>query len=64
MRLALFLALTLLAGQALAVELALPDYERVVLDNGTVLLLSQKDEVPLIGMQAVVTAPRNRRDEA
>lgn len=54
MRRVLLLVLTLFSGHAWAVELALPDYERVVLDNGTVLLLSQKDEVPLIGMQAVV----------
>lgn len=32
----------------------LPEYERVVLDNGTVLLLSEKHDVPLIGLRAVL----------
>ena len=32
----------------------LPAYERVVLDNGTVLLLSEKHDVPLIGLRAVL----------
>jgi predicted Zn-dependent peptidase len=54
MRVALFAALTVFAGSAWAVDLTLPEYERVVLENGTVLLLSEKHEVPLIGLQAVV----------
>ena len=37
-----------------AQEITLPDYERVVLDNGAVLLLAEKHDVPLIGLQAVV----------
>ena len=32
----------------------LPAYERIVLDNGTVLLLSEKHDVPLIGLRAVI----------
>ena len=54
MRCALFMALSLLAGLAWAADVALPDYERVELDNGTVLLLSEKHDVPLIGMRAVI----------
>ena len=34
--------------------MTLPDAERVVLDNGTVLILNEKHDVPLIGLQAVV----------
>jgi len=58
MRLALFAALAatllMLAAPARSVDVTLPDYERVVLDNGTVLLLSEKHDVPLIGLNAVV----------
>lgn len=54
MRCALFTALSLFAGLAWAADVALPDYERVELDNGTVLLLSEKHDVPLIGMRAVI----------
>ncbi len=32
----------------------LPDYERVELDNGTILLLNEKHDVPLIGLRAVL----------
>ena len=32
----------------------LPDYRRVELDNGAVLLLLEKPEVPLIGFEAVI----------
>ena len=35
-------------------DIRLPDYERVVLDNGTVLLLAEKHDVPLVGLRAVV----------
>jgi predicted Zn-dependent peptidase len=50
------LALGILAycASVSAQEITLPDYERVVLDNGAVLLLAEKHDVPLIGMQAVV----------
>jgi len=54
MRLAFFTALSLFAGLSWAADVTLPEYERVVLDNGAVLLLSEKHEVPLIGLQAVV----------
>lgn len=36
------LALTLLSGAAVAQGVTLPDFERVELDNGTVLLLSER----------------------
>lgn len=54
MRAALFVALALLSSQSWSADVTLPDYERVELDNGTVLLLSEKHEVPLIGMRAMV----------
>ncbi len=34
--------------------LSLPDYERVELDNGAVLLLAERHDVPLVGLQAIV----------
>ena len=35
-------------------DITLPEYERVVLDNGVVLLISEKHDVPLVGLQATV----------
>lgn len=37
-----------------AQAVTLPDFERIELDNGTVLLLLEKHDVPLIGVEAVV----------
>ncbi|RZV38151.1 MAG: insulinase family protein [Chromatiales bacterium] len=54
MRRVLLGVLTLLASAAWSDDITLPDYERVVLENGTVLLLSEKHEVPLIGLRAEV----------
>ena len=54
MRLFLAIAALLLSGLAVAQDISLPDYERVVLDNGTVLLLAEKHDVPLVGLQALV----------
>ena len=51
--LAIVIAL-LLAGAAWANDVTLPEYERVVLENGTVLLLAEKHDVPLVGLRAVV----------
>lgn len=48
------LALTLLAGIAFAQGVTLPDVERVQLDNGAVLLLSEKPEVPLVSVTAIL----------
>jgi len=48
------LALVLLAGAAFAQGVTLPDFERIELDNGTVLLLSEKPEVPLVSVTAVL----------
>ncbi|MDJ0748055.1 MAG: pitrilysin family protein [Woeseiaceae bacterium] len=42
------------ASLSWANDVTLPDYERVVLDNGAVLLLAAKHDVPLVGMRAVV----------
>lgn len=44
----------LLAGASWASDVKLPEYERVVLDNGTVLLLAEKHDVPLVGLRAIV----------
>ena len=52
MRAALF-AILFVAATALA-DVSLPDYERVELENGAVLLLSEKHDVPLIGMEVVL----------
>lgn len=41
-------------GSAFADGVTLPPVERVVLDNGAVLLLNEKRDVPLIGLQAIV----------
>ena len=54
MRLFLAVAALILSGLAVAQDISLPDYERVVLDNGTVLLLAEKHDVPLVGLQAMV----------
>ena len=44
-----------LAGHAVAAgEIRLPEAERIVLDNGTVLVLVEKHDVPLIGIEAIV----------
>jgi len=53
-RFLLILVTMLAAGAAWPNDFTLPDYERVVLENGTVLLLSEKHEVPLIGLRAEV----------
>jgi len=50
----LFLVMLLFAPAVWAADLTLPEYERVELANGTVLLLSEKHDVPLIGMRAAV----------
>ncbi len=54
MRSSLCIFLLLLAGFAWSADITLPDYERVELENGVVLLLSEKHDVPLIGLRAVV----------
>ena len=48
------IVLVLLAGPALAKGVSLPEHERVELENGVVLLLSEKHDVPLVGLEAVV----------
>jgi len=54
MRRVFAIVLSLLAGPVWSADITLPEYERVVLDNGAVLVLSEKRDVPLIGMQAAV----------
>lgn len=53
-RSALSLLFLLLAVGAHALDVSLPPHERVELPNGTVLLLSEKHDVPLIGLEAIV----------
>lgn len=48
---ALAIALSCSAG---ATDVTLPPAERVVLENGTVLILSENHDVPLIGLEALV----------
>ncbi len=43
-----------LGGIASAAGVTLPPAERLVLDNGTVVILSENREVPLIGVQAIL----------
>ena len=54
MRRLLLSLLAFVAAVANAQDVSLPEYERVELDNGTVLLLAEKHDLPLIAMQAVV----------
>lgn len=42
------------AGAAGAQGVTLPDFERIELDNGTVLLLSEKPDVPLVSVTAIL----------
>jgi predicted Zn-dependent peptidase len=48
------LLLALLAGSAFAESVTLPPFHRFELDNGTVLLLSQQSEVPLLSVTAIL----------
>ncbi len=50
----LLLSCTLFDTAAGAGRVTLPAYERVALDNGTVLILNRHAEVPLIGIRAVL----------
>lgn len=43
-----------LSGSALAQSLSLPSVERVELDNGVVLILNEKDDVPMIAVDAML----------
>ena len=55
-RLTLFFALLAIFGSGAAYgdDVTLPDAERVVLDNGTILILNENHDVPLIGLQAII----------
>ena len=54
LRAALLLIPALCWQLAAADGVTLPDAERVVLDNGTVLILNRKTDVPMVGIQAVL----------
>ncbi len=51
---AFLLAFLLLSSRSGALEVTLPQHERVELPNGTVLILSEKHDVPLVGLEAIV----------
>jgi predicted Zn-dependent peptidase len=51
---AVLLLIAVFIGPAWGDDIRLPDYERVELDNGVVLLLAEKHDVPLVGLRAVV----------
>ncbi len=48
------LSFALLSGAAFGAGVTLPDFERVELANGTVLLVSEKREVPLVAVTAIL----------
>ncbi|MGB5258031.1 MAG: pitrilysin family protein [Woeseiaceae bacterium] len=52
--LAVVLAAFLLVSRAAAPEVSLPPYERIALPNGTILILSEKRDLPLVGLEAIV----------
>ncbi len=51
---AMILLTLLVSIPAFSDSVTLPDAERLVLDNGTILILNEKHDVPLIGLQALV----------
>jgi zinc protease len=53
-RLRFVLLLVFVSSAALGDDVTLPAVERVVLENGTVVLLNENHDVPLIGLEAVV----------
>lgn len=53
-RIHLLLFALLCCGFAAAQDVTLPASERIVLDNGTVLILNRKTDVPMIGLHAVL----------
>ena len=56
MRRAACLFLLLIGPLGWTADMRLPEYDRVVLDNGTVLLLNEKRDVPIVGMHASIRA--------
>ncbi len=53
-RIVAVVTLLLASAPVFAAGVTLPDYKRVELDNGAVLLLIEKHDVPLIGVQALL----------
>ena len=63
-RLAVIPALaTILAGPVFAQGVSLPDATRVVLDNGAVIVVNEKDDVPLVGIELLVRGGAVRDQE-
>ncbi|MGI9222426.1 MAG: M16 family metallopeptidase [Woeseiaceae bacterium] len=48
------LLFALVTGTALAQGVTLPEVGRIELDNGVVLILHEKEDVPLIGLEAII----------
>ena len=48
------LLFTLAAGTAIAQGVTLPDVGRIELDNGVVIILHEKEDVPLVGLEAII----------
>lgn len=46
--------LLIISTAAFSQDVTLPDAERVVLDNGTVLILNENHDVPMIGLEAII----------
>ena len=62
-RLLLALVATLLTTAAWGQGMTLPAAERVVLDNGTVLIVNEKDDVPLVGIEVLIRGGAVRDQE-
>jgi predicted Zn-dependent peptidase len=53
----------ILAGPVFAQGVSLPDATRVVLDNGAVIVVNEKDDVPLVGIEVLVRGGAVRDQE-
>ena len=53
-RMMLAVLASVLGASAMAQGVTLPEIERIMLDNGVVLILHEKDDVPLIGLEASI----------
>lgn len=50
----LIVLLLCIVASAARADFSLPEFERVVLDNGVVLLIGEKHDVPLVGLEAII----------
>ena len=49
-----FCLAAVVAGSASAQDIVLPEFERIALDNGAVLILAQKPDVPMVSVTAMI----------